>query len=76
MTAVALGRLAAPFGRCADCVHRDPDPGRVERGVAGIVVLGSAYGSSIADIRLCTAHDRFVSPQDACCAFDSKHTAR
>ena len=53
-----------------------PERFRVERGVAGIVVLGSAYGSSIADIRLCTAHDRFVSPQDACCAFDSKHTAR
>ena len=76
MRATASGRGAAPAGRCAHCAHRDADPGRVERTVAGIVVLSSGYGSSLADSRLCTEHDQFVSPDDSCSAFASKHVIR
>lgn len=72
MSAVAGGapRHAAPAARCADCAHRDPNPGSIERAVAGLVVFGSGYGSSVADSRLCILHDRFVAPDDRCRAFD------
>ncbi|HVW53474.1 MAG TPA: hypothetical protein VHC91_24210 [Trinickia sp.] len=76
MSAVASAWQAAPAARCADCAHRDPDPGSVERAVAGLVVFSSGYGSSLADSRLCALHDRFVSPGDGCCAFDPKRSSR
>jgi hypothetical protein len=62
-----MSTASAP--RCADCRHREQDRGRIEQAVAGLPVFGSAYGSSIADSRLCVLHDRFVSPGDRCAAF-------
>lgn len=61
------GRLA----RCGDCLHRDSDRAHIERAVAGLVVLGSGFGASVADSRLCLLHDQFVSPDDACPAFEA-----
>jgi hypothetical protein len=68
-------RRAAPVARCEDCVHRDPDPGSIERAIAGLVVFSSGYGSSIADSRLCVLRDRFVSPGDRCSGFEAKRAA-
>jgi hypothetical protein len=62
---------AARSERCRDCRHRDPGRAGIERAVAGLAVLGSAYGSSVADSRLCLRHDQFVSPDDACPAFEA-----
>ncbi|MGG1947594.1 hypothetical protein AB1286_22835 [Trinickia sp. NRRL B-1857] len=64
---VCAGRLA----RCGDCRHRNPDRATIERAVAGLVVLGSGYGASVADSRLCLLHDQFVSPDDVCPAFEA-----
>ncbi|MFM0295480.1 MULTISPECIES: hypothetical protein [Paraburkholderia] len=36
----------------------------------GLSVLGSAFGASVADSRLCRLHDQLVSPADACPRFE------
>ncbi|AOJ10681.1 hypothetical protein [Burkholderia mayonis] len=56
-------------GRCVQCRHRDARRGGLEQAIAGLGALGSGYGSSVADSRLCRRHDRFVSPDDGCFAF-------
>ncbi|WP_413730317.1 hypothetical protein [Sodalis sp. RH22] len=41
----------------------------MERKVPGLSALGSAFGASLGDSRLCLHHDRLVSPDDHCAAF-------
>ncbi|HEY0294835.1 MAG TPA: hypothetical protein VGC69_05815 [Bordetella sp.] len=52
--------------RCADCRHRQPDAGHVEKAVPGLTAFGSGYGASIGASRLCLLHDCLVSPDDRC----------
>jgi hypothetical protein len=56
---------------CRSCVHFDDDPGRLEREVPGILVFGSAYGSSRGHAGLCIELGRFHDPLPAgsCPAF-------
>ena len=57
---------------CRSCVHFDDDPERLEAEVPGILVFGSAYGSSRGHAGLCAKLDRFQDPipADACPAFE------
>ena len=57
---------------CRSCAHFDDDPGRLEAEVPGILVFGSAYGSSRGHAGLCAKLDRFQDPipADACPAFE------
>jgi hypothetical protein len=50
---------------CRSCVHFDDDPGRLESEVPGILVFGSAYGSSRGHAGLCAELDRFLDPLPA-----------
>jgi len=47
---------------CRSCVHFDDDPGHLESEVPGIMVFGSAYGSSKGHAGLCSKLDRFLDP--------------
>jgi len=47
---------------CRSCVHFDDDPGHLEAEVPGIMVFGSAYGSSRGHAGLCSALNRFHDP--------------
>jgi len=47
---------------CRSCVHFDDDPGHLENEVPGIMVFGSAYGSSKGHAGLCSALNRFHDP--------------
>jgi hypothetical protein len=57
---------------CAHCAHRADDRHVLEQRVAGLVVFGSGFGASVARSRLCTLHDRLVSPHDTCSAFHAR----
>ena len=77
MTSEALNHEENPTGSTADltwrsCAHFDDDPGRLEAEVPGILVFGSAYGTSRGHAGLCAKLDRFQEPipADACPAFE------
>ncbi|ACC72190.1 hypothetical protein PPMP20_25085 [Paraburkholderia phymatum] len=55
--------------RCADCRFRADDRHSLEQSIPGLVALGSGFGASVADSRLCLVHDRLVAPRDSCRAF-------
>lgn len=55
--------------QCGSCLYRCDDRTGLEACVPGLASFGSAYGASVSDSRLCTYHDRFTSPGDACGAF-------
>ena len=61
--------------RCADCIYRLDDRLAIEQRVCGLAVFGSAYGASIGTSRLCTLHDRLVSPDDRCVRFSPMNSA-
>ncbi|WP_089340022.1 hypothetical protein [Burkholderia singularis] len=58
-----------PPGRCAQCRYWDAARGGLEAAIAGLGALGSAYGASVAESRLCRRCERIVSPGDGCRAF-------
>jgi hypothetical protein len=51
---------------CANCKHRDPSRAALESSIPGLSSLGSGFGASVGESRLCRLHDRLVSPGDAC----------
>ncbi|XBS70729.1 hypothetical protein ABK905_06290 [Acerihabitans sp. KWT182] len=55
--------------RCGRCRFCRQDRGGTEQAIPGLAMLGSAFGASIGDSRLCRRHDRLVSPNDGCPAF-------
>ncbi len=55
--------------RCAHCRFYLRDRAGTELAIPGLAMLGSAFGASIGDSRLCRHHDRLVSPGDHCPAF-------
>jgi hypothetical protein len=59
----------APVPRCAACRYREDDRHTIERNVAGLAVMSSAFGASIGASRLCVRHDCLVSPDDFCAQF-------
>jgi hypothetical protein len=54
---------------CAGCRYRADDRHLIEQSIPGLAVFSSGFGASVATTRLCTLHDRFVSPDDACNQF-------
>jgi hypothetical protein len=78
MKIVETGRPGRDAGlTCRSCVHFDDDPGRLEAEVPGILVFGSAYGSSRGHAGLCTKLDRFHDPLPAhsCSSFEASAAA-
>jgi hypothetical protein len=70
MTAVMMVEsTVAAQARCRDCAHRDTDRAGLESLIPGLSSLGSAFGASVGDSRLCRFHDRLVSPDDQCSEF-------
>jgi len=55
--------------RCENCRFCLRDRDGTEQAIPGLAMLGSAFGASIGDSRLCRRHDRLVSPNDSCPAF-------
>jgi hypothetical protein len=51
---------------CGGCDHFVSAPGDLEREVAGLKILSSAYGSVRADTGLCRVHDSFCTPDHTC----------
>ncbi|HEY0207724.1 hypothetical protein, partial [Acerihabitans sp.] len=58
---------AARCARCRFCRRARAD---IERDIPGLSALGSAFGASLGDSRLCLRHDRLVSPDDRCAVFE------
>ncbi|WP_114813860.1 hypothetical protein [Paraburkholderia kururiensis] len=54
---------------CAACRLRADDRHSMEQSIAGLAVFGSGFGDAVAASRLCTLHDRLVSPRDTCSQF-------
>jgi len=71
MTAMAdTSPKAVPVApACAHCVHRVDHRQALEQRIAGLAALGSGFGASVAQSRLCVLHDRLVSPDDGCGRF-------
>ncbi len=55
--------------RCADCGHWSSARSSLEVDIPGLVSLGSGFGASAADTRVCRVHDRLTSPRDQCRSF-------
>jgi hypothetical protein len=55
--------------RCADCGHWSGARSSLEVDIPGLVSLGSGFGASAADTRVCRLHDRLTSPRDQCRSF-------
>jgi hypothetical protein len=73
-TAAATTDLTTRRPRCAGCRYRADDRHSIEQSIPGLAVFSSGFGASVATTRLCTLHDRFVSPDDACNQFALRHT--
>jgi hypothetical protein len=60
---------APPFGvaRCAACRFFIGTPAALERAIAGLNILSSAYGSVRGDTGLCDRHDLFTTAASAAC---------
>lgn len=70
MTISSPQPLSTLHRRCAACQHRDARPAALESAIPGLAALGSGFGASVADSRLCRRHDRLVTPHDTCAAFE------
>ena len=55
--------------RCANCRFCLRERAATESLIPGLSSLGSAFGASIGESRLCRRHDRLVSPEDHCPEF-------
>jgi hypothetical protein len=61
---------APPTGpSCEACTHRLTERASLETAIPGLTSLGSGFGASVAESRLCREHDRLVSPDDSCSRF-------
>lgn len=70
-------RTAAHAPACGRCAYREDDRALLEARIGGLASLGSAYGASVGDSRLCVRLDRLVSPADHCAEFVARDvTAR
>lgn len=65
-TARANAALAV---QCSNCRFRVTDRAVLEAVVPGLYVFGSGFGESVGGSRLCSLHDRLVSPADHCADF-------
>ncbi|CAB3779945.1 hypothetical protein LMG28138_00937 [Pararobbsia alpina] len=65
-TLILTPRPDAVRRTCASCTHRDPSRAALESSIPGLSSLGSGFGASVGESRLCRLHDRLVSPGDAC----------
>ena len=72
MSTLRRGEAVTAAPRCADCRYRADDRQALEQGIAGLIVLGSGFGESVAASRLCRLHDRLVSPEDRCVRFSAR----
>ncbi len=61
--------------RCAECGYWSHARSSLEVAIPGLVSLGSAFGASAADTRVCRLHDRLTSPRDGCRSFVSRSSA-
>ena len=52
--------------RCRGCRHFLDDPREIERRLAGLITLSSAYAAVRAADGLCSAHDRYVAASSRC----------
>ncbi|KXU94238.1 hypothetical protein CR51_27605 [Caballeronia megalochromosomata] len=59
---------------CARCAHWADDRALLEKRIGGLASLGSAYGASVGESRLCLHHDRLTMPRDRCIAFVARAT--
>jgi hypothetical protein len=55
--------------RCSGCRHAVADAGELERGIAGLAILSSAFGSTAGETTLCPKHGHFVARSGACDGF-------
>jgi len=53
-------------GYCGGCAHFVAAAAELEREVAGLKILSSAYGSVRAETGLCRVHDVFCTPEHTC----------
>jgi hypothetical protein len=60
---------------CAACGYWSSARSSLEASIPGLVSLGSAFGASAADTRVCRWHDRLTSPRDGCPSFTSRSSA-
>jgi hypothetical protein len=67
---------AAGEARCERCIHFRNDPAYLETVFAGLVSLGSGYGSARAEDGVCGRHDRYLSAQASCADFSVRETTR
>lgn len=56
-------------GECRGCAHFCNDGVELERAVAGLASLSSAYASVRGDDGLCLEHDRLVGVRFGCSSF-------
>jgi hypothetical protein len=54
---------------CSVCVHWLSECASLEAGIPGLISLGSGFGASVADARLCLVHDRLTGARDRCLSF-------
>ncbi len=65
---VRVSPVAAAL-RCADCRHFFNAPQLLEEKIAGLKVMGSAYGAVRVGDGLCRLHDRYLSADYRCARF-------
>jgi hypothetical protein len=58
--------------QCASCAHFRNEPEYLEAAFAGLVSLGSAYGSVRAEDGLCLLHDRYLGAHCSCADFTAR----
>jgi hypothetical protein len=57
---------------CASCRHFLHEPADIEAALPGLSVLSSGYASVRGRDGLCLKHDRFVTAQSCCPAFEER----
>lgn len=66
---------AATRASCRTCAHFRNDPAYLEAEFAGLVSLGSAYGSVRGEDGLCLRHDRYLGARSWCADFAARDAA-
>jgi hypothetical protein len=57
------------LARCATCCHFVDDAREIERQLAGLITLSSAYAAVRAADGLCSVHDRYLAAASGCTAW-------
>ncbi|PMS34878.1 hypothetical protein [Trinickia symbiotica] len=60
---------------CTACRYWSSARSSLEASIPGLTSLGSAFGASAADTRVCRLHDRLTAPRDGCRSFTSRSSA-